>query len=130
MKDLDFIKKFESCQLSAEEFTHKNHVRMAFIYLRSNNFPEALILIRNGIKKFAGHHQVDGLYNETITFWYSTLVNDRLAKSGEVSWKQFKKQNGDLFVKTFDFLKLFYKIETIQSLEAKKKFLLPDFYPL
>jgi hypothetical protein len=37
----EFVAEFESCRLPAAQFHHADHIRLAWIYLRQMNEPEA-----------------------------------------------------------------------------------------
>ena len=121
----EFLQQFESARLSAQDFSHTQHVRMAWLYLRANALPEALIKIREGIRHFANVHGADGLYHETITMAYGLIIESRLAGC-EGDWQQFQDANPDLFQSGLALLRDYYKAETLESEQAKQCFLWPD----
>src|SRR5579885_3559722 len=130
--DESFIQAFEACTIPKAEWTHRAHVRMAWIYLSRFDFDLALTRIRDGIKKY--NHAVGGNphgYHETVTQVYARLVRHCLAHEGSRS-KSF-----DEFAETFAFLLdrkspptlKHYRSETITSEEARARFVEPDLVP-
>ena len=58
MNDTDLLQQFESLTLPFDQWTHRAHVRMAFIYLSQFSFDLALGKICAGIRAFNLHHNV------------------------------------------------------------------------
>jgi hypothetical protein len=79
MTDAAFVQAFEACTLPPAAFRHRDHVRLAWLYLRDHPLPEALARFCAGLKRYAASLGKPGLYNETITVAYLTLVNERRA---------------------------------------------------
>ena len=67
MTDQDFLTAFEACALPNEGFHHRDHVRVAWLYLQSNPLPVALNRFCESLKRFALAHGKSDLYHETIT---------------------------------------------------------------
>lgn len=125
-----FISQFEACTLT--EFHHKDHIRVAWTYLLAHPLPEAMIKMRDGIKKFAKHHGKDTLYHETITFAYVLMIHDRLARhysSSNDCWESFVSQNADLFAWKPSILDQYYPANLVTDELAKKQFLWPSMSP-
>ena len=131
MNDEEFIQRFEDCTLPAESFHHPDHVRVAWLYLRSYSVLEALNRFSAGLKRFATANGKPNLYHETITWAYVLLINERLERGGrEQSWAEFVDANGDLFDWKDNILKSYYHDETLRSDVARKVFVFPDKIPL
>src|SRR5438477_7283265 len=81
-----FLAAFESADVSADAWTHKCHIRMAWIYLRRFTFDEALANVRAGIQKLnAGHHVPDAIdrgYHETVTHAWMRIVQATMHHHG------------------------------------------------
>ncbi len=45
MTDAEFVAAFESCALPAQAFRHRDHVRLAWLYLRRVPYDEAVPMI-------------------------------------------------------------------------------------
>ena len=52
MDDDTLLRAFEDCSLPFEAWTHRAHVRIAFLYLRSHPFDEAADRVRRGLKAY------------------------------------------------------------------------------
>jgi len=72
MTDNEFVKAFEECTLA--EFHHRDHIRMAWLYLRQNGFEHGTNKVVDGIKRFAIAKGQTRLYHETITQFWIRLV--------------------------------------------------------
>jgi hypothetical protein len=78
MTDDALLQLFEDLSLPFAQWTHRAHVKVAYLYLRSHPFHEALVRIRRAIKAYnAANHVPDGPtsgYNETTTHAFLQLV--------------------------------------------------------
>lgn len=125
--DEEFIEQFESCSLSGEAFHHREHVRLAWLYLCRYSLVEALVKFSEGLKRFALSKGQAGLYHETITFAYLFLIHERMKRSpAQENWQEFADGNGDLLDWRNNVLKRFYREETLGSDFARSVFVLPD----
>ncbi|HSG41406.1 MAG TPA: hypothetical protein VLE27_17325 [Thermoanaerobaculia bacterium] len=122
--DTEFIQQFETCTLPADAFHHRDHVRLAWLYLRRHPPLEALTRFTEGLKRFASAHGHDGLYHETITWAYLFLIRERMA--GEDTWEDFTAKNPDLLTWNPSILDHYYEKETLGSDRARRIFVLPD----
>jgi N-formylglutamate deformylase len=86
MNDVDFLRQFENGRLAPEAFDHRAHLRLAVLYLRSHPFLEACIAMRDGLQRFAARIGKAGLYHETITVAFMSVVNEALADLPEADW--------------------------------------------
>jgi len=87
--DDEFLEAFHSCRLQTSEFRHADHLRLAWLYLAREPFETALERVRSGIQAFAKHHNLSGLYHETITTAWVHL----LATHEENSFNEFLTVN-------------------------------------
>ena len=127
MTDEEFIERFENCTLPAESFHHRDHVRVVWLYLRTNPVLETLNRFSEGLKRFATTNGKPNLYHETITWAYVFLINERIERSGrEQGWTEFIDANADLFDWKDSILKSYYHEDTLRSEIARKVFVLPD----
>ena len=72
------VRRFESCALAREEWTHAAHLTVALWYLLYHTWPDAVSLTRDGIKRFNHAHGIlttpTGGYHETLTLFWLKLV--------------------------------------------------------
>jgi hypothetical protein len=127
MTDEEFYKQFETGTLDVNIFNHANHVKIAWVYLRKFNLPNAMSKFTNDLKNFATANGATNLYHETITFAYLILINERLQKTeNQSNWEDFVKNYPELFDWKENILKNYYKEATLKTDFAKKNFVFPD----
>jgi hypothetical protein len=127
MTEREFVTAFESASLPESAFHHRDHVRLAWIYLRESPAPAALEKFVGGLKRFAAAKGKTGLYHETITWAYLLLINERMERFGrQRPFEDFAAANQDLLVFRPSILESYYRAETLGSELARRTFLLPD----
>lgn len=127
MTDQELIAKFEGGAVSAKDFHHADHVRLAFAYLKEYPVLEALGRFANALKRFATAQGKENLYHETITWAYLLLIRERLARTSvRPEWEEFAAANGDLLHWKPGILNSYYTEETLGSDLARSVFLFPD----
>jgi hypothetical protein len=75
MTDDEFADAFETCQLPNALFHHRDHLRLAWIYLRRYGSAEAGAQIAKSIQRYAAHHGATQKYHETVTLAWLQLVD-------------------------------------------------------
>ena len=136
MTDDEFLASFESCALPYEQWTHRAHVKVAYLYLRRHPFDQALALIRSGIRRFNASKNVPegptSGYNETTTCAFAHLVAAVMSAYGTelptTSAEQFCETHPQLL--TSRALRLFYSPQRRMDPRAKTEFVEPDLAPL
>lgn len=123
----DLIRRFEDGTLPASDFHHRDHVRLAWLYLEEEPPLIALARFTEGLKRFASRNGADGLYHETITWAYLLLIHERKARAeaGE-TWEEFAARNPDLLTWKPSVLDSYYRKETLASDLARRVFVMPD----
>ena len=128
MNDDEFLAAFEAHTL--DEFHHRDHIKVAYLYLRRHPLDEAITKVRTGLKALAAawNAPADDLekgYHETMTQAWVQLVHLALSSAGTAeSADAFCDQHPELIQKTY--LQLFYSHERLITWEAKRKFVEPD----
>lgn len=132
MNDDDFLRQFEECTLPLEQWTHRAHVKVAYLYARDHPFNEAAAKMRAGIKAYNAKHDVPKSdtrgYNETTTCAMMQLVASTIAAYSSV----FPSPTADSFCDTHPqlmnkhVLRLFYSPERRMHPDAKTRFVEPD----
>ena len=78
MTDDQFLQSFESLALPFEQWNHRAHVRIAFIYLSRHSFDAALAKTRSGVQAYNARNNVPDSptsgYNETTTRAFLQLI--------------------------------------------------------
>jgi len=127
MTDAEFVRAFEDCTLPNTAFHHRDHVRLAWLYLREASALEALARFAAGLKRFATFNGHPGLYHETITWAFLFLIHERRADGDErETWEEFAARNPDLLAWQPSILDRYYDAGTLQSERARRIFVLPQ----
>jgi hypothetical protein len=136
MDDAELLRQFESLTLPFGQWTHRTHVKVAYLYLRAHPFDEALARMRNGIKAYNAANDVPESqtsgYNETTTHAFLHLIAAVMRAYDEV----FPVADADTFCDTHPqlmtrhALRLFYSPARRMHPDAKARFIEPDLAPL
>jgi len=130
MTDEEFLSAFQRCTLAEEEWTHRAHVRMAWLYLHQGALAEMLTVVRNGIKRYNATLNKTLAYHETITGGFLILIHERMRRAGgDGSFEAFCDQNPDLLDSKLTVLLAHYRKETLFSPAARETLLSPDLSP-
>jgi len=125
--DRKFLEAFESGTLPEGAFHHRDHVRLAWLYLRRLPPAAALARFSDGLRRFAASIGKGGRYHETITWAYLLLIRERMEQGGRrPSWAEFAADNADLLTWRPSILDRYYRPETLASDLARRVFVLPD----
>ena len=132
MTDEEFLIAFETRTIEA--LPHRDHIKVAYLYLRRHSLDEAMLKVRAGLQALAvaWNAPVDDLehgYHETITQAWVRLVHLTLIEGGTAeNADAFCNRHPKLLHKTH--LHLFYSPERLKTWEAKRGFIEPDLAPL
>jgi outer membrane protein assembly factor BamD (BamD/ComL family) len=78
MTDDDLLQQFETQTLPYQEWTHRCHVKVAYLYLKKHPFAEALTQMQKGVKTYNAsqnvHEGPTSGYNETTTHAFLHLI--------------------------------------------------------
>ncbi len=127
MDERGFVEAFEAATLPEERFRHRDHVRLAWLYLRDLPPAAALARFSDGLRRYACALGKASLYHETITWAYLLLIHERRERLGpHESFEIFAEANPDLLAWKPSILDSLYRPETLVSDLARRIFLLPD----
>ena len=129
LSNLEFIRMFENCELPNESFHHRDHIRLAWIYLESYGELEACRHMAEAIRKFAAHHGKSDKYHETITVVWLRLVGSATVRvPPEATFEELTLAAPELLDKRT--LEKFYSTAALASEEARRFWMEPDLQPL
>ncbi|MCA9118734.1 MAG: hypothetical protein H6822_04655 [Planctomycetaceae bacterium] len=133
MNDDELLEAFVSCKLPFEQWTHRAHVRVAYIYASRHGFRSALDQVRTRIKAYnkatGTPEAIDRGYHETMTRAFMTLIFAANRRTGpHASSDEFCEAHPELLTKLV--LREHYSRERIMTWEAKQDFVEPDLRPL
>jgi hypothetical protein len=123
--DEDFLARFESQRL--HEFTHRDHLRVAFAYARRDGVAGAVEGARR-IRGLAEAHGDFGKYHETLTVGWARVVGHYALVCDALPFDVFLTANPQLLKR--DLLSAHYSRELLFSPEARAAFVEPDLAPL
>jgi hypothetical protein len=130
--DDTLLRRFEDLTLPFEQWTHRTHVKVAWIYLSRHPLDEAIGRMRAGIKVYNAANDVpEGPmtgYNETTTQAFMRIM-DAVRQAYE---PVFPAADADTFCDTHPqlmskhILRLFYSPERRMHPDAKARYVAPD----
>ena len=130
LDDEEFLKQFESCTLTS--WSHKTHVRMAWLYLTREGRRAGVNKIFDGIKNFIEKSSIarKTTFHFTMTYFWIQMIDLAIAQSPkQIDFEEFLRLspqllNGGLFLE-------YYKKETmLNNPLARQEMVLPDIKPL
>jgi hypothetical protein len=136
MTDKELLRRFEAKTLPFKEWTHRCHVKVAYLYLKRYPFAEALARMRRRVKAYNhAHHVPEGPmtgYNETTTCAFVHLIAATMGAYGGVlptaTADEFCETHPQLL--TRHALRFFYSPQRRMHPLAKTQFVEPDLAPL
>ena len=120
----ELARAFEVCNIDAGNFSHADHVGVAYEMLRRYDFLDALVRYSSSIKTIAANAGAAQKFNTTITLAFLSLIAERIETTAHDSYDDFLEKNPDLF--DGDVLTKWYSPERMQSDLARAVFLMPD----
>ncbi len=131
--DAQFISAFQAQLWPSSRWAHRDHIKLAYLYLCEYGLEEGVERIRAGIQ---AHNEAHGIettptsgYHETMTSAWMNLVWCILQEYGPAEdADSFCDQHPELLEKKA--LRLFYSKDIFMSMEARQRFVEPDLAPL
>lgn len=125
LTDREFVRAFEDCSLPQEMFAHRNHLRLAWLYLQNAALGEAEERMERSIRRYAGHHGASQKYHHTITlFWMRVVEAAKLETPDGSSFDAFVEAHPELLDKAY--LRIFYSPGRLEGTGAREAFVDPD----
>lgn len=124
--DRTFRDDFEAGRLTPDDFDHRSHVRMAYVYLAENDTETAVGLARTGLLGFLKHHGIDqSKYHETMTrAWVLAVRHFMEIGAGAGSADEFIEANPILLDSKI--MLSHYSADLLFSSRARAEFVEPD----
>ncbi len=133
MDDEIFLQQFEAALLPMEKWHHREHIKVAYLYLLRYPREQSMTRLREKIEALNVFHRVPDLptrgYHETMTQAWLRLVDAALREHGPAETADlFLQRNQRLADKNT--LLHYYSRDLLLSPQAKKGFAEPDLTPL
>jgi hypothetical protein len=125
LSDAEFLARFEAHEL--EEFSHRDHLRMAFAYARRGGVEAAV----EGARRIRGLAEALGdgrKYHETMTVAWARVVGRMAVDSAPLTFRGLLAAHPELLRR--DLLCAHYSREVLMSEGARTTFVEPDLAPL
>lgn len=129
MNDDEFIEQFEACTFPFEDWHHRAHVKLAYLYLVRHGFETAGIKLRDGIRAYNAANRVTDSptsgYHETLTQFWLRMIQTTVQEYGALpTADEFFDFHAELSQKKIH--RLFYSAELFMSSLARREFVEPD----
>ena len=122
--DDDLVARFEACTLPPWAFGHREHLLVAFCYLRTSTFEEAAPRFVRNLKRFAARHGAEGKYHATVTWALLSLLAEAIDANPSLSFEALLAARPDLLAAR-DTLAALYGRAVLESDRARRVPLLP-----
>jgi hypothetical protein len=96
MTDADFIEAIEACTLPGSEFTHRNHIRLAWLYLTQYPPEVADQRIADTIQRFATSLGAAKKFNHDVTLSWMRRVETAMYATPAREFDTFIAAHPDL----------------------------------
>jgi hypothetical protein len=127
--DENFLRAFEDLSFPADQFHHREHLRVAWLYLKSSDASRAAERMSAGILRFANHHGATQKYHHTLTLFWMRLVAVALVETPESrKFEEFLAANPELSDKNL--IAEYYSEKLLQTASAREGWVEPDLQPL
>ena len=132
---LALIRDFKFCTLPREQWTHRAHLTVALWHQLRYPWPEAVELMRDGIKRYNDAHGIvqtkESGYHETMTLFWMRLVREYLKRAASGKRCSLASLANELVASHPKNLPLvYYSRERLMSWEARERWVAPDLLPL
>jgi hypothetical protein len=128
--DVEFRQRFAAGKVPPQDFSHKAHLRLAYVHLVANGPDRAVATFRSDLQRFLRIHKIDpAKFHETLTQSWLRAVWHFMQRAGDTS-------GGDDFLKRSTPLHdpkamlTHYSKNVLFSMEARRQFIEPDLDPI
>ncbi len=127
--DEEFLRAFKDLSFPADRFHHREHIRVAWLYLKSTDATRAAERMSEGIRRFANHHGATQKYHHTLTLAWMRVVAAALVETPDGhTFEEFIAAHPQL--KDTKLLDQYYSKKLLQTVAARETWVEPDLQPL
>lgn len=130
LDDRTFLTQFENQTLDPVHFDHIGHLRLAWLYLNSQDVEDAVQAVCTGIDAYASSLGAHTKFHLTITDALVRIMAQRLEQRPGKSWADFLEDNNDLVRDAVGVLSKHFSRELLFSETARTTLVKPDLRPL
>jgi hypothetical protein len=126
MTDDAFLSRFEAADL--DSFTHRDHLRVAFVYARRGGVEHAVDHARRGLRHLTAAHGEPERYHETLTTAWARVIAHHALIDAATGFDAFLAAHPRLVDR--ELLLAHYSRERLFSPTARARFVEPDLLAL
>ena len=115
----DLVARFEACTLPPYAFGHREHLRVAWTYLRAAPFEDAAPRFVRNLKRFAARHGAQGKYHATVTWALLMLVAEAIEELPTLSFDALVAARSEL-LEARETLRALYPADVLESDRARR----------
>jgi hypothetical protein len=119
------VRAFESQAIDPAQFRHREHLHVAWCYLRELPLEEALARYVRYLRQLAAALGVPGKFHATMTWGYVVLLHAAMEAAPDATFDELLAGNPALADHRAGALHAFYDREQLASDEARRRFVLP-----
>jgi hypothetical protein len=123
--DDPLLRAFESATVDPTAFRHREHLHVAWCYLRALPLEDALARYVHHLRRLVAVLGVPGKYHATMTWAYVVLLHDAMVRSPEADLDVLLAANPGLLDHRRGALYDHYDRAQLESDEARHRFVLP-----
>jgi hypothetical protein len=118
------VERFEARTLPPWAFGHREHLLVAWTYLRAAPFENAAARFIGNLKRFAAHHGATGKFHATVTWALLMLLAEAIDEHPTLDFDTLLARHPEL-LDTRKLLNRFYDLDALDSDRARRTPLLP-----
>ena len=118
------VERFEACTLPPWAFGHREHLLVAWTYLRAAPFETAAARFIGNLKRFAAHHGATNKFHATVTWALLMLLAEAIDDHPTLDFDALLAKRPELG-DTRKLLNRFYDLDALDSDRARRTPLLP-----
>lgn len=119
------VQAFERATLDPTRFRHREHLHVAWCYLRAMPLEDALGRYVHYLRKLTAALGVPGKFHATMTWAYLILLDEALQRSPDATFDELLAAHPALLDHRAGALHAHYDRAQLDSEEARRRFVLP-----
>jgi hypothetical protein len=116
---------FESASVNAASFRHREHLYVAWCYLRALPLEQALARYVHYLRRLTTALGVPDKFHASMTWAYVVLLHDAMERSAAVTFDELLAKNPAILDHRAGALFEYYDRVQLEAEEARRRFVLP-----
>lgn len=130
MNDEQFLAALEDGSLPPDQFSHRSHLRAAWLYLERHALAEAARRCALTIQRYATGLGVPEKFHLTLSLAFMHIVAEQKQQHPARDWEAFLAACPDLQTNAQAIIGRYYSEAVLDSPQARRSFVPPDRAPL